>query len=65
MNSGVGYIYQYRNLSLDIKTCVQFDSGLGASELGLVVYAHTQIDRRRIECVEFAPIQNSRSILAF
>lgn len=33
---------------------MQFDSGLGASELGPVVYAHAQINGGGIECIEFA-----------
>lgn len=54
MNGGIGDVYHYRYLSHNIKLCVQFDSGLGASELGPVIHAHTQINCRGIECIEFA-----------
>lgn len=54
MNSGVGEIYHYRNLGHDVKLCMQFDSGLGASELSPVVHAHAQINGGGIECIEFA-----------
>lgn len=54
MDSGIGDIYHYRNLGHDVKLCVQFYSGLGASELDPVVHAHAQINSGGIECVEFA-----------
>lgn len=53
MNGGVGNVDHYRNLSYDIKLCVQFDPGLGTPELSPAVHTHTQIDCRGIECIEF------------
>lgn len=54
MNGGVGDIYHYRNLGHNVKLCMQFDSGLGASEPGPVVHTHAQINGGGIESVEFA-----------
>lgn len=45
---------EYRNLCNDINLCVDFDARLSASELRPFEYRHTEIDCRRIHCVESA-----------
>lgn len=54
MDCSIGNIDHDWDLSHNIKLCVQFDSGFGASEPGPVIHAHAQINGRGIECIEFA-----------
>lgn len=54
MDRSIGYVYHNRNLCHNIKLGMQFNAGLGASELCPVINTHAKINRGGIKRVEFA-----------
>lgn len=54
MNRGICDVYHNRNLRHYIKLGVQFNAGLGASELCPVINTHAKVNRGGIERVELA-----------
>lgn len=54
MNGGIGDVYHNRNLSHNIKLCMQFDAGLGTSELCPAVDTHAKVNCGGIKRVELA-----------
>lgn len=54
MDRSIGYVYHNRNLCHDIKLGMQFNAGLGASELCPVINTHAKVNRGGIKRVESA-----------